>query len=141
MRCLNPKVDRALYATGALASTIYHAITTTRQAKSVASYVLDVTRSFYRQRRIAQTYCNELLTTSYPLPLEEPSVPETGHISQTDQQLYNMGMSDLWVEIQQLKGLGFTGKEAVAMAGRAYVGERTPYECTLDPCLHCGRGH
>lgn len=136
--CLHPKVERALYATGALASTFYRAITTIRQVKSVASYAPDAIRSFYRQQRIARTYYNELLTTSYPLPLDKPLKEETGQDTPTEQQQYNMGMSDLWIEVQQMRGLGFTTKEAVSLIENK---KRTPYECTQDPCLHCGRGH
>lgn len=53
MRCLNPRVDRALYATGALARTILHATMTTRLARCVG-YCVPVATSYLQQLEMSR---------------------------------------------------------------------------------------
>jgi len=53
MRCLNPRVDRALYATAELANGIWHAIITTRPARFV-DYCAPIAIRYLRQLEISR---------------------------------------------------------------------------------------
>ena len=82
MRCSNPKMDRALFVTGALAASTLRAITTTRQGKCVGCCALLVTKC-WQQYVMTQTVYTRQQVISLIRLHEESWLEETGRSTPT----------------------------------------------------------